>query len=77
MFQSLEQRHPCGIAPAFLAKDRESVVGAVPGENNLKVTQKSVNSYFKQCFPRFQKYPIWDFFAKRSLWGSFSVEDGR
>jgi hypothetical protein len=23
-----------------------------------------VNSYFKQCFPGFQKYPDWDFLRK-------------
>jgi len=25
---------------------------------------ETVNSYFKQCFPGFQKYPVWDFLRK-------------
>jgi hypothetical protein len=31
----------------------------------------------KRIYPGFQKYLGWFFFAKRSPWGSFSVEDGQ
>jgi len=29
-----------------------------------KRAQDAVNSYFKQCFPGFQKYPDWGFLRK-------------